>query len=104
MLTVPSMPPSTGRVTVKASQATVPRSDATFLYARAAVVLGGKPTVDRVLADYNAFAAEPRDMDAEGLLTLPETVMEALDGDIQPPPGLPSYESRSNLEHWPTRA
>ncbi|MFN8158063.1 MAG: DUF4240 domain-containing protein [Candidatus Nanopelagicales bacterium] len=83
-----------------ASQAPIPLSDDTFLYARAAVVLSGRQTFDQVLSDYPSFAAEPRDMDAEDLLTLAESVMDALDGELQPPPGLPSYETGSNAEHW----
>jgi hypothetical protein len=77
----------------------IPYSDDTFLYARCAIVLAGRDTYDRVLADPTAFARD-WDLEAEALLELPADVLDELDAPDETPPGLPSYETGSNLPHW----
>lgn len=84
------------------AQPPIPLSEDTFLYARCAVLLSGRETYESVLRDPRLFAAT-WDMDAEGLLELPDEVMDELDVQPQTPAGLPSYETGSNAAQWSPR-
>lgn len=80
----------------------IPLSEDTFLYARCAVLLSGRKTYESILSNPGLFAAT-WDMDAEGLLELPDEVMDQLGAQPQTPAGLPSYETGSNSAYWPPR-
>lgn len=78
----------------------IPLSADTFLYARCAVITAGRDTFDRVLSEPAAFEAV-WDLDAEALLELPSAALDELGTETETPPGLPSYETGSNGDHWP---
>lgn len=84
------------------SRPAIPLSSDTFLYARCAVITAGRDTFDRVLSEPAAFEAV-WDLDAEALLELPSAALDELDAEMDTPPGLPSYETGSNGEHWPSK-
>ena len=71
----------------------IPLSDDSFLYLRSGIVIAGRATYERVLADPTVLADGEWD-DCEGLLYVAEEVLgDEVDTRV-------SYETGSNTKHW----
>jgi Protein of unknown function (DUF4240) len=74
-------------------------SDDAFLYARCAVVIAGRGTVEAVLDDATAFA-RPWDLSAEALLTVAPSAYERATGHDWQHESPTSYETGANFPGW----